>query len=134
MIRSGLAVAVLALLGLFGYYFVSDRGDKSGTDKAKDAIAQVGDTVVDRGVAGLVQVRLATTFGLQATQFLHVHHNEGHVLIYGLLPENLTEQAIVAEAQGVPGVKDVSVLFQPRPAGLGVATTANDTSAKSGGD
>jgi osmotically-inducible protein OsmY len=116
MIRSGIAVVAVGLVGLFGFYFLTDSSERSHADKAKDAALQVGDTVRDKGVAGLVQVRLATQFGLDATRFLHVYYDEGRVVVYGMAPESLDLEKLRTEVSKVSGVSEVEVLVNTRPA------------------
>ena len=115
MVKSGIAVATLGLLVLFGYFYAANRGEASRAEKAKQAVADVGDAVRDKGVAGLVLVRLKTKLGLDATRFLHAHYNEGHVVLYGLLPAGVDQQLLADEAAKVPGVSTVELLIQPRP-------------------
>ena len=115
MVKSGIAVATLGLLVLFGYFYAANRGEVSRAEKAKQAAADVGDAVRDKGVAGLVDVRLKTKLGLDATRFLHTHYNEGHVVVYGLLPAGVDQQLLADEAAKVPGVSTVELLIQPRP-------------------
>jgi hypothetical protein len=115
MIKSGIAVGVLALTGLFVYFYTANPADVSRSDKAKQAAIGVGDAVRDKGVAGLVDVRLKTKFGLEATRFLHTHYDEGKVIVYGLAPSDADLQGLHDEAAKVPGVIAVEVLVQPRP-------------------
>jgi hypothetical protein len=115
MVKSGIAVVAVGLLALFGYFYAANRGEVSRAEKAKQAAADVGDAVRDKGVAGLVDVRLKTKFGLDATRFLHAYYDEGHVVLYGLLPAGVDQQLLVDEAAKVPGVSTVELLIQPRP-------------------
>lgn len=115
MIRSGIAIVALGLLGLFGYFFIQNEGSGTNKEKAKQAAVQVGDTVRDKSVAGLVSVRLTSKFGIEATRFLHTHFDEGRAVVYGLVPADLTPEAVQAEAASVVGVRQVEVLVAPRP-------------------
>ena len=115
MIKSGLAVTAVALAGLFVYFYTSRSEGVSRSDKAKQAALDVGDAIRDKGVAGLVDMRLKTKFGLDATRFVHTHYNEGNVLVYGLVPANVDLQLLLDEAAKVPGVAAVELLIQPRP-------------------
>ncbi len=118
MIRAGVAVVLIGLVGLFGYFYLTDRSGTTKSDKARNAAVQVGDVVVDEGIAELVRVRLTTEFGLERTRYLHVWHDNGKVLVYGLAPETLAAEQIRTEAAKVPGVSSVEVLVQARPAYL----------------
>ncbi len=115
MIKSGLAVTAVALAGLFVYFYTSRSEGVSRSDKAKQAALDVGDAIRDKGVAGLVDMRLKTKFGLDATRFVHTHYNEGNVLVYGLVPANVDLQLLHDEAAKVPGVAAVELLIQLRP-------------------
>lgn len=116
MFRSLMVVGVLGLGGLFGYYFLRDNPSRDASDRARDAARQVGGTVVSQGVEGLVQARLVARFGYESVSFLHAHFADGRLVIYGLAPETVTVEALQAEGQAVPGVKEVEVLVSPRPA------------------
>jgi len=116
MIRSGVAMVAVGLLGLFGFYFLTDSSQRSPADKAKDAAIQVGDIVRDKGVAGLVQVRLVSRFGVEATRFLHAYYDEGRLVLYGMVPESLDLEALRSEAAKVSGVAEVEMLVHARPA------------------
>ena len=124
MIRSGLALVALVLLGLFGYFFVMSPPEHSGAERAKEAVGQVGDTVVDEGVAGLIRARLATTYGLDGARFLHAHYDSGQALVYGLLPANVSAEDVAALVRQIGGIKQVDVQALPRPAYLNVAAPA----------
>ncbi|MFH1745578.1 MAG: hypothetical protein ABIG44_00905 [Planctomycetota bacterium] len=115
MIRMGLAVTALGLLALFGYFFVTASDNQSSTDRAKQAVGQVGDTVRDQGVAGLVRARLASKLGLDEVRFLHVHYDENRVLIYGLLSPDLSDEELAALARDLPGVEEVEIRVMDRP-------------------
>ena len=116
MFKTGFAVAGISLVLLFGYFYVTNNSDAPQSEKAKQAALDVGDAVRDKGVAGLVDVRLKSKFGLDATRFLHVYYDDGRVLLYGLVPESISAEALAAQADEVPGVDSVDVLVQPRPA------------------
>jgi hypothetical protein len=115
MIKSGIAVAAVALAGLFVYFYAAKPADVSRSDKAKQAAIEVGDAVRDKGVAGLVDVRLKTKFGLDATRFLHTYFDNGNVVVYGLVPAGMDVQVLHDEAAKVPGVARVELLVQTRP-------------------
>lgn len=115
MVKTGLAIAVVGGLVLFGYFYAANRGQISRTEKAKQAALDVGDAVRDKGVAGLVDVRLKAKFGLDATRFLHAYYDDGRVLLYGLVPAEVDQQALIDEATRVPGVSVVGLLVQIRP-------------------
>ena len=51
-------------------------------------------------------------------------HKDGQVVVYGLLKPKVTQEQIVAEAQRVPGVKDVQLLVHPWPSVLTGAAAA----------
>jgi len=116
MIRTGLAIFAVGLLGLFGYFFVTAPEAPDSTERAKHAAGQTKDVVVEQGVAGLVRAQLIAEYGLDGARFLHVYSNDGHVLIYGLLPRGITGAALSAGAQRVPGVRTVDVQAVVRPA------------------
>ena len=115
MLKTGFAVTGVGLLVLFGYFYATNTSDAPQTEKAKQAALDVGDAVRDKGVAGLVDVRLKSKLGLDATRFLHVFYDEGRVLLYGLVPAEVDVQALANEADQVPGVTAVDVLVQTRP-------------------
>ena len=133
MIRTCLVVFVLGLLGLFGYFIVTAPGDQSGAERAKGAALQVGDVVVDQGVAGLVHARLTASLGLETARFLHVHADDGRVLIYGLLPPSVSSEDLAERARSVPGVKRVDVQVLPRPGYLDTTLTPEGDPSGSGG-
>jgi osmotically-inducible protein OsmY len=118
MIRTAVAILVLAVLGLFGYFYVSDKGNDDAGDKAKRALYQAGDVVADKGLETAVKVRLTASIGFDASRFLHVYNNDGRVLIYGLVPDEVSQEQIVKQAEQVPGVKSAEVMLLSRPAYL----------------
>jgi hypothetical protein len=120
MIRSGLAFIALGLLAMFGYFFVMTPGDRPGGDRAKQAAVELGDAVVDQSAAGLVRARLATSLGLDGVRFLHVHYDDGKVLIYGLAPARVTADGLAGLVRGIPGVRTVDVQIMTRPTYLDV--------------
>ena len=115
MMKSGLAAAAIALLLLFGYFYASNRASVSRSEKARQAASEVGDTMRDTGVASLVDLRLKTKFGLDATRFLHTYYDDGRLLLYGLVPASVDQKLLVAEASQVPGVKTVDLRVELRP-------------------
>lgn len=118
MIKSSVVVAVLALAGLFVYFYASNPANVSSSDKAKQAALDVGDAVRDTGVAGLVDVRLKTKFGLDATRFLHTYYDDGNIVVYGLVPDTMDLKLLHDEAAKVPGIVNVELLVNPRPASI----------------
>lgn len=116
MVRSSIAVVAVGLIGLFGYYFVVDKSDRSTTDKAKDAGLQVADAVRDKGVNLLITTQLTRKFGVEATRFLHAYYDNGVAVVYGMAPAELTADAIAAEVAKVAGVQSVEVSVTERPA------------------
>ncbi len=115
MIKSAIAVAAVALAGLFVYFYAANSAEVSRSDKAKQAAIEVGDAVRDKGVAGLVDMRLKTKFGLDATRFLHAYYDQGNVVLYGLAPADVDLQRLHDEAAKVPGVAAVELLIHTRP-------------------
>jgi len=115
MIRSGIAVVLVVLLALFGYFLLTDTSKRTRGEKAKDAAVRVGDTVVDQSVAAAVRGALFGEFK-QDARFLHVYRTDGKVLIYGLLPNTLSVEDVTTVACKVPGVEQVEVLVRSRPA------------------
>lgn len=109
-------IGVLGLLGLFGYFYFTGDKTKPKTERAQEAAVQVGETVRDRSVAGMVSVQLASTLGTGPSRFLHVFFEDGHALVYGLVPETVASEDVAAIARGVPGVRSVKVLVHPLPA------------------
>jgi hypothetical protein len=124
MIRSLLAFLALGLLALFGYFFVT-TGTGTGSERARQAAVRVGDTVVDESLAGVVRARLAATYGFDGARFLHIHNDNGKILIYGLLPPGARPDDLVAAARSVPGVAAVDVQVLERPAYLNRPTQAD---------
>lgn len=115
MIKSGIAVVAVGVLVLFGYFYSTNSSQADKGDRAKQAVKDVGDAIRDKGVAELVEVRLKTKFGLDATRFIHAYFDEGRVVVYGMAPAEIDPEALKAEAAKVPGVNSVEVLIQPRP-------------------
>jgi osmotically-inducible protein OsmY len=138
MVKSGVAIAVVGGLVLFGYFYTTGRKDVPRTERATQAAKDVGDAVRDKGVAGLVQGRLLTKFGLDATRFLHAYYDEGHVVLYGLVPAAVDQQALKDEAAKVPGVSTVELLVQLRPDSIAslkpIAGDAAEPQAESASD
>jgi len=118
MVRIGVGTAVVVLAGLFAFHYVTAPGAASQAEKAKSAAREVGDVMVDSGLGAVVQTRLTTTLGLDATRFLHVHYNSGDVVIYGLLPAGVPSEQVAAEVSQIPGVQSVEVLCLPCPPDL----------------
>jgi osmotically-inducible protein OsmY len=125
MIRSGIAVVLVVLLGLFGYFLLTDTSGRTRGEKAKDAAVRVGDTVVDQSVAAAVRVALLGKFKHDA-RFLHVYHADANILVYGLLPATVSVEDVTAVARKVPGVEQVEVLVRARPAYVGAEGSGAD--------
>lgn len=115
MVKSGVVLVLVAGLGLFGYFFATNSGEKNKADRAKQAARDVGDAVRDKGVAELVEMRLKTKFGFDATRLVHVFYDDGRAVVYGLAPAAVDPAALTAEAAKVPGVRAVETLVQVRP-------------------
>ena len=115
MIKSILIFGLVVLSVLFGYFYFTNSADVQSSEKAKQAAIDVGVAVRDTGIAGLVDVRLKTKFGLDATRFLHTYNDGGNVIVYGLTPDSMDLQLLHDEVAKVPGVANVDVLVQPRP-------------------
>ncbi|MGE0482436.1 MAG: BON domain-containing protein [Phycisphaerae bacterium] len=116
MIRSLFALACLGLLGLFAFFYFNDGSGRAAKERALDAARHVGDTVKDEGIALAVRTRITSVFGFEAGRFLQVYYNDGRVLVYGLVPPEVTAEALAADVRRVPGVQDVEVLVHARPA------------------
>ena len=125
MIRSAIAIFLVVLLALFGYFLLTDSSERTRGEKAKDAAARVGDTVMDQSVGGLVSGALLAEFKREA-RFLHVHYDDGQVVIYGLMPDTLSVEDVAAVARKVPGVEQVEVLVRSRPAHLAGGGSGTD--------
>lgn len=115
MLRSAIAVVVLVAIGLIGFFYVKDQRNVPPSDKARAAVTSAGQVVVEEGVALGVRGQLVAALGREATRFLHVYNQDGHILIYGLLGPSPSIEVLEAEARKVPGVKDVQVLVIARP-------------------
>lgn len=115
MIRSSMAIVAVGLIGLFGYYFVVDKSDRSTTDKAKDAGMQVADAVRDKGVNLLITTQLTSKFGVEATRFIHSYYDNGTAVVYGMVPNGIDTDALQAEIAKVAGVRTVELYITPRP-------------------
>ncbi len=112
--RKVMAVGVVALLGLFGFYYMKNQGGGTAEEKAKSALQQVADKVRDTGLASLVKTKLVANFGEKA-RFLHVFYDEGTVVVYGLYPATLTSDEIYGIASKVRGVETCQVIVSPLP-------------------
>lgn len=115
MIRAAVAVVALGLLGLFGYYFVTDTAEQNTGEKAKDAAVRVADTVRDTGVVGLINARIKSRFGIEDTRFVHAYFDNGRAVIYGLLPAEVSSDDLLEEVRGTPGVNAVDQFLTPLP-------------------
>ena len=115
MIRSAVVTVVLAGAGLFGYYFMTDRSERPAGEKARDAAGHVGDLAKDTGAAMVVQARLTARYGIDATRFVHVHYDDGAVIVYGLAPVEMKADEVTEIVKVVPGVSSVDVRIGERP-------------------
>lgn len=113
--RKVMAVAVVGLLGLFGFYYAKNTSGGTAEDKAKSALQQVADTMRDTGLATLVKSKLVANFGERA-RFLHTFYDEGTIVVYGLYPDGLTSDDIYGIASKVRGVETCQVIVSPLPA------------------
>ncbi len=114
MLRSmGALVAIMLALAV-GYFVYTDKSERSRVQKARAAAEKVGEKFVDQGVAGLVKMQLGKELGIDAARFLHVHHQRGHALIYGLLRDSIDVERVRAVAAEVPGVKSIEIRVMPR--------------------
>ncbi|MCH7872000.1 MAG: hypothetical protein IID33_09910 [Planctomycetes bacterium] len=125
MIKTAIAVVALTGIGLVGYFYLGDKSNdgreqkaKRAVSKATHAVVKATDSVVEGTVSGAVKARLMTTFGLDTARYLHVTNHDGQVVVYGLLNPKVTAEQITAEAQKVPGVKEVQLLVHPWPRAL----------------
>ena len=109
----GALVAIMLALAV-GYFVYTDKSERSSVEKARAAAEKVGGKVVDQGVAGLVKMRLGKELGIDTARFLHVHHERGHALIYGLLRDSIDAERVRGIAADVPGVKSIEVRVMPR--------------------
>jgi hypothetical protein len=118
MLRTLLGFVALTLLGLFLYFYVKAPAEQPGRERARQAVSQVGDTVRDEGVAGLIRARLAARLGIEGTRYLHVQYDAGQALVYGLIPPETRPEEVAALVQAIPGISAVDVQVLPRPAYL----------------
>lgn len=119
MIKKLFTVAILAVAGLFAWYFFTD--DSQGTtneEKARSAMGRVGDTFKDLGVEGLVRTRLTSALGFEDARFLHTTNESGHVVVYGMASPGLDLTKLHAELAEVPGVASLEIQVTPLPPGL----------------
>lgn len=133
MIRSAVLVLILVVAGLFGWFYVRSDSTQDSGRRARDAAGEIGDVVMDKGMAGLVHARLVTKLGYESAAFLHVYHDDGRVIVYGLLPETVDPQVVIEEVSSTPGVKAVELLVQPRPAGM-VSVISRPAAGEPGGE
>lgn len=115
MIKGIVGTVLLGLVGLFGYYYLTDSSSKSGQERATDAGLHVLDTAKDTAAAGAIQTRLTAALGIDATRLLHVWYDDGRVIVYGLAPAGMDEQRIRSLLSDVPGLTSVEILVQERP-------------------
>lgn len=137
MIKSTAAFFLVAGIGMFAYYFVTDRSGKPDGERATSALQKVGDAAVDQGMAGVAKGRLAVSLGIEGSRFVHTWYDEGKVLVYGLAPAGANVEQIIADLKQIPGVREVEVQILERPAYLDLpsdtATHATEPPASSGG-
>ncbi len=115
MLKPIMGTVVLALVGLFGYYFLTDSSGKTAGERAQDAGRHVFDTAKDTAAGGAIKTKLVAALGVDATRMLHVWYDNGQVIVYGLAPKGLDPEKLKALVQDVPGLKGVDVLIQERP-------------------
>lgn len=119
MLKPIMGTVVLALVGLFGYYFLTDSSGKSAGERAQDAGRHVFDTAKDTAAGGAIKTKLVAALGMDATRMLHVWYDNGQVVVYGLAPKGLDAEKIKALVHDVPSLKSVDVLIQERPDFIG---------------
>jgi hypothetical protein len=124
---------VLALAGLFGYYYLTDSSGRSGQERAKDAGLHVLDTAKDTAAGGAIKTRLTAALGMDASRLLHVWYDDGKVLIYGLAPAGVDEPRIRGLLSDVPGLSSVEILIQPRPDYVTAALSGGGAPPATGG-
>ncbi len=127
MLRSLVGLVLLAGAATFAYFFFTNPPAATTGERARKALSDTGEAVVDQGLAAAVHVRLASGAGVDAARFLHVYNHDGSVVVYGLLPGSLTAEQLTTWAREVPGVKQVEVLVVPRPAHVPMAEGAEPT-------
>lgn len=115
MLKPIIGTVGLALVGLFGYYYFTDAGGTQG-ERAEKAGMRVLDTAKDTTAGGVIKTRLTAALGLDAARLVHVWYDDGHVIVYGLAPESVTADGIRSLVKDIPGVKEIEVLIQARPA------------------
>lgn len=124
MLKPIMGTVVLALVGLFGFYFLTDSSGKTAGERAQDAGRHVFDTAKDTAAGGAIKTKLVAALGLDATRLLHVWYDNGQVIVYGLVPHGLEADRVKALVQDVPGLKSVDVLIQERPGFVGSGAAA----------
>lgn len=115
MIKGVAGTVVLALVGLFGYYYLTNSSGKSGQDRAKEAGLHVLDTAKDTAAGGAIKTRITAALGMDAARLLHVWYDDGRVIVYGLAPAGIDEARIRSLVGDVPGLQSVEILVQTRP-------------------
>lgn len=115
MLKAIIGTVVLALAGLFVYYYFADSSGRSSEERARDAGRQVLDTARDTAGGGAAKAQLTAALGMDASRMLHVWYDDGRVIVYGLAPEGVDEQRIRSALANVPGVSSIEVMIQPRP-------------------
>jgi hypothetical protein len=126
VIKGIAGTVLLGLVGLFGYYYLTDSSGKSGQERAKDAGLHVLDTAKNTAAGGAIQAALTTALGMDATRLLHVWYDDGRVVVYGLAPAGTDEKRIRTLLSEVSGIKSVEILIQERPDYVSVATGAGN--------
>jgi osmotically-inducible protein OsmY len=115
MLKSLVGVVILAGLALFGFYYLRDKSERTAGDKARDAGMHVLDTAKDAGHGAVVKSALVARFGMEPMRFVHVHSDQGRVVLYGLVPASVAAADMEAAVKGLPGVGELHVIVSSRP-------------------
>lgn len=121
MFKPVLGTIALALIGLFGYYFLTDSSGKSAKERAADAGRHVLDTAKDTAAGGAIKTKLIAALGVDTMRLIHVWYDNGQVVVYGLAPTGVDADRLMSLVRDVPGLKHVEVFVQERPAYVGSA-------------
>lgn len=132
MIKAVVATTLLTGVGLFAYFYFTDRSDAPVGEKARRAASSVGNVVVDQGIAAGVSGALKATLGTGKARFLHVFNDDGHVVVYGMAAAGVSDKAIAEVARKFPGVKHVEVRLTQVPEHMQSAAP-QDVEADDGG-
>lgn len=132
MFKAVVATTLLTGVGLFGYFYFTDRSDASAAEKARRAAGHVGNVVVDQGIAAGVSALLKANLGTGQARFLHVFNDDGRVVVYGMADAGLSDEAIAEIAAKFPGVKKVDVRLVQLPDSLQSAAPRNGEAGDGG--